>query len=334
MLNGLLLINLGTPDNPSTSAVRRYLRLFLTDKRVVDLPFPLRSLLVYLCILPFRPRQTAKNYQAIWTKEGSPLLYHSQQLADHLQHRLGKKYKVALGMRYGTPSLQHALQALSQCQHLTILPLYPHYSSAATGSSIEKILQLIARQQTHPTINLIRDFYSHPSFINAQACLIKPYLHDHEYLLFSYHGIPERQILRSGCKQVCKTSCPSTLNNPVCYRAQCHHTTQKLSQTLELSENQYGMSFQSRLGKTPWIQPYTDTRLKQLRQQGIKRLAIACPSFVADCLETLEEIGLRAREEWHQMGGETLTLIPSLNADDLLVEAIVDICGLNRLNNQ
>ncbi|MBA3537727.1 MAG: ferrochelatase [Tatlockia sp.] len=326
MKKGLLLINLGTPANPHKAAVRRYLAEFLSDKRVIDLPALLRYPLVYGTILPFRPKQTAEAYQAIWTKRGSPLLLHSRSLEKKLQARLGDHWQVSLGMRYGEPSLEDGLAQLKHCKDLTILPLYPQYSSAATGSSLERVLGLIATQNVHPSITLIRDFYQDSGFIAAQAALIQPQLAEHDYLLLSYHGLPERHLIKSGCPKICATDCASiTETTQTCYRAQCYASSRAIANKLGLSEEQYGLSFQSRLGKTPWIKPYTDEVLPELINKGIKKLAVACPSFVADCLETLEEIGIRAKEQWHKLGGERLTLIPCVNDTDRWIDGIITL---------
>ena len=320
MKKGLLLINIGSPDSPDIPAVRRFLREFLSDKRVIDLPILLRYILLYAFILPFRPRQSAKAYQAVWTDHGAPLLCYSEQLRDKLQQRLGIEYQVELGMRYGRPSIQAALQQLKACEHIIVLPLYPQYSSAATGSSIEKVLQLLTSNTVFPSMTIIRDFYNHPAFIHAQAELIRPYLPNHDYVLFSYHGLPERHLLKAGCQTICTGTCPTPLKTQGCYRAQCFETSRLLADSLQL--NTFSSAFQSRLGRTPWIKPYTDEILKTLAESGIKRLAIACPSFVTDCLETLEEIGIRAKEQWLQLGGEQLTLIPCLNDHELWIDAI------------
>ncbi len=329
MKNGLLLINLGTPSSPHLKAVRKYLAEFLSDKRVIDLPLWLRYPLIYGTILPFRPKQTSKAYQAIWTENGSPLLKNSRNLELKLQERLSDDWQVCLGMRYGQPSLEEGLKQLIACKNLTILPLYPQYSSAATGSSLEAVLEIVAKQNTHPSLTIISDFYEEPEFINAQAAVIQPYLEGHEHLLLSYHGLPERHLKKSGCFTICATDCPPMSNtNQKCYRAQCYATTRALAKKLALQEGNYSMSFQSRLGKTPWIKPYTDEVLTNLITKGIKRVAIACPSFVADCLETLEEIGIRAQESWVKSGGEKLTLIPSVNHSDLWVEGLVSLINL------
>lgn len=320
--NGLLLINIGSPESPDVPAVRRYLRAFLSDKRIIDLPYLLRMVILYGFILPFRPKRSAHAYQAIWTATGSPLLNHSNALAQAVQAQLGTQYNVAIGMRYGKPSISDALEQLKNCAHITVLPLYPQYSSAATGSSIECVLQTLAPNMVFPSLTIIRDFYQHPAFLHAQAEQIKPYIKHHDHVLFSYHGLPENQLKKAGCKPVCVTTCPPlSAANQGCYRAQCLQTSAKLAQTLDLKN--YSTSFQSRLGRTPWIKPYTDEVLAELVKTGVKRLAVACPSFVADCLETIEEIGIRAKEQWHQLGGEELTLIPCMNHDALWVDAVV-----------
>ncbi|KTD65861.1 ferrochelatase [Legionella shakespearei] len=326
MQEGLLIINLGTPSHPDRKAVRAYLSEFLTDKRVIDLPALIRYVLVYGFILPFRTKQSTHAYQSIWSEQGSPLLCHSQNLASQLQARLSPEFKIALGMRYGKPSIKTALDELKDCASITVLPLYPQYSSAATGSSIEEVIRLLSMQEVIPSLNIIRDFYQHPGYIKAQAALIKENLGEDQHLIFSYHGLPERQINKSGCHTVCKESCPPvSVTNQGCYKAQCYETSRQLADELQLHTGQYSTSFQSRLGKTPWIKPYTDEVLTELAAQGIKNLAICCPSFVADCLETLEEIGLRAKEQWIESGGKEFNLIPCLNDSPAWIEAIIDI---------
>ncbi len=329
MKNGLILLNIGTPDAPDTASVRRYLREFLSDKRVIDLSAPLRYLILYAFILPFRPQRSAHAYQAVWTKEGSPLMTNSLILQSKLQKHLGENYDVVIGMRYGKPSIHQALNQLAHCEHITVLPLFPQYSSAATGSAIEKVMDELRKKAIFPSLQIIRDFHQHPDFISAQAAQIKPYLANHDYILFSYHGLPENHLKKGGCNPVCANACPSTM--PIdkgCYRAQCLQTTSLLADRLSLTH--YSSSFQSRLGRTPWIKPYTDFVLPELASKGIKRLAVACPSFALDCLETLEEIGIRAREQWLELGGETLTLIPCLNAEDGWIKVIASIIESHR----
>lgn len=325
MKNGLLLINLGTPNSASLYSVGCFLREFLTDKRVISLPTLFRFLLVYGFILPFRTKRTTRAYQAIWSEKGSPLLHHSQDLKHKLQTRLAGKCQVALGMRYGNPSLETALLALKDCEKIVILPLYPQYSSAATGSSIAKVLEWFAAKITIPELRVIRDFHKHPRFIEAQAALIKPKLQACDYVLFSYHGLPENQLRQGGCSVICSKACPFPAADKGCYRAQCLQTTTLLAQALNLSKQHYESSFQSRLGKTAWTKPYTDEMLISLSARNIKNLLIVCPSFVTDCLETLEEIGISAQKKWHQLGGNQLTLVPCLNDSDPWINAIVEI---------
>lgn len=323
MKKGLLLINLGTPSAPTTSAVRRYLRIFLSDSRVINLPAPLRYILLYGIILPTRPKQSAKAYQKIWNEKGSPLLVHSTALKDKVQSELGSSWQVELGMRYGEPSIDDALNRMAYCDEITILPLYPQYSSAATGSSIEYTLNKLKQKDVFPTLTIIRDFHNHDHFIKAQANLIKPYQDAHDFILFSYHGVPENQLLTGPCKNLCQTSCSKQSDKYAgCYRAQCHRTTKAITNLLNLSPDSFQTTFQSRLGRTKWIEPYTDEVLDSLYRQGVRKLAVTCPSFVADCLETLEEIGIRLKEQWLSIGGKDLTLIPSLNDDHLFVQAI------------
>lgn len=327
---GILLINLGTPDAPNKKAIRRYLREFLSDPRVIDLPAMARWLLLNCFILPFRPKQTSHAYQQIWTPQGSPLLLNSQQLSHALQEKLGTDFCVRLGMRYGSPSLSMALHQLQQqrCEKIIILPLFPQYSSAASGSAIEKTLSIIKQWHEIPDLEIITDFYQHPAFIHAQQQVIQTSLKDFnpDLLLFSYHGLPERQLNQTNCHQSecnLKTICPrSQAINRFCYRHQCYVTSEKIAEALGLEKSQYVTSFQSRLGKTPWIRPYTDEQLKILAKHGIKKLAIVCPSFVADCLETLEEIGIRAKKQWLDTTGNEFKLIPCLNAETTWVSAI------------
>ncbi|WP_419420313.1 ferrochelatase [Legionella sp. D16C41] len=325
MKNGLLLINLGTPKSPAPVDVRRYLKQFLADKRVINLSAPLRYILLYTLILPFRPKQSSHAYKSIWTEEGSPLLVNHQRLVNKLKTKLTDT-KVALAMQYGEPSINEALEVLKSCSQITILPLYPQYSSAATGAALEKTLKLLAKRPTHPSLLIMRDFFNHPSFLQAQAAAIKPYIEKHDHLLFSYHGIPERHLKEIGCKNICQTCPPIEEANSICYKAQCQQTTTELAKILALPAEKFSMSFQSRLGRTPWIKPYTDFILPDLAKRGIKKLAITCPAFVADCLETLEEIGIRAREQWLSLGGEEFTLIPCLNDNNEWVQAIIEIC--------
>lgn len=325
MATGILLINLGTPDAPEVTAVRRYLRQFLTDQRVIDLPAVLRYLLVYCFILPFRPAKSSAAYRAIWEEQGSPLLKNSKTLKNKLQKELGAEFKVTLGMRYGQPELGTAIKSLSDCERIVILPLFPQYSSAATGSAVAMSMQLLSKNINIPQITVLNYFYQKTAFIDALTARMRAYVENHDFILFSYHGLPVRQVEKSGCASVCHDNCPTTVFPRYCYRAQCFHTTELLAQKLGLKIECYATAFQSRLGKTPWIEPYMDSMLADLSKKGVKSLAICCPSFVADCLETLEEIGIRARQRWFELGGERFTLIPCLNDDDLWVKGLAEL---------
>lgn len=323
MKKGILLINLGTPNKANHLSVFRYLNIFLRDKRVIDLPLLLRYALLYGFILPFRTSIATKAYRAIWSPQGSPLLYHSNNLVKALITKLPNTYKVKLGMRYGEPSIASALQDLQDCEEIVILPLYPQYASAATGSAIEHSLDLIKKWNSIPKITIISYFYNHPSYIQAQADHMKKWIKSHDHILFSYHGLPERQLTAT-CNSPCKTDC-KPINHTNCYRAQCFATSDLLIKSLSLNPTQVTTAFQSRLGKTPWIKPYTDEVLTKIAANGVKKLLVVCPSFVVDCLETLEEIDIRMRKQWLDLGGEQFTLVPSLNETESWVNSITTI---------
>ncbi len=324
---GILLINLGTPNNCDANSVRKYLAEFLMDPYVIDIPLPLRLLLVKGIILNTRPKQSAVAYQRIWTEKGSPLLTHTINLAEKLQQFTDDV--IAVGMRYGEPNIEHAVDQLKHCNAIHIVPLYPQYSTAATQTAIDK-----ARQQLHKinytgVITITREFFSHPQFIAAQCKKIQPVLTPDRHLLLSYHSLPIKQLNKvSQCAKVCARSdaCPSISNiNKDCYRAQCYATSAAIAAQLDLTSEQYSVAFQSRLGKLPWIQPYTTDHLSALIQRDIKNICIACPSFFVDCLETLDEIGNEMRELWHQLGGNELHLIPCLNDSDTAVELLISL---------
>ena len=324
-----LLVNLGTPHDPSVGSVRRYLREFLMDSRVIDLPTWLRCLLVYGAILPFRPFKSAKAYQKIWTSQGSPLAWHTKALTKAVGNALGDDYCVVSAMRYGKPSITKAVATLANCQQVVVLPLFPQYSSAATGSAIAAVLAAYEKKGCIPKLTIINQFYDDAGFIQAHADQLAPYLkEDKAFLLFSYHGLPQRHIDKGNCQAHCdrQSACPAIAqHNQTCYRAQCYQTSRRIAQQLKIDENRYTTSFQSRLGRLPWITPYTDDKLLALANQGVQHLVIACPSFVADCLETLEEIGMAARDRWQALGGKSFTLVPCLNTQPAWVNAILKI---------
>ena len=325
MKKGILLINIGTPDQPDTKSVRRYLKEFLSDPRVVDIPAIPRWLLVNLLILPFRARKSAAAYQEIWCKQGSPLLVHTKNLCSSLVKELGPDYKVVFGMRYGQPTIEHALENLKDCSSINIIPVFPQYSSAATGSAIEKALKVLQSNWNMPAIKVLNEFYAQPGFITSYVDLIRQSLAEKkvDMLLFSYHGLPERHIDKSKCAAACDhlQACPAmAADNEYCYRAQCYATSDLIAKELNLSPVLYRVAFQSRLGRTPWIKPYSDLLLPELIQSGVKSIAVVSPSFVSDCLETLEEINIRMRAQWQALGGEEFVFVPCLNDSETWVK--------------
>jgi ferrochelatase len=316
----VLLVNLGTPDAPRPPEVRRYLREFLGDPRVIDLPAPLRRLLLEAVILPFRPRRSAEAYAKIWTDAGSPLLVHGRALTEALGKTLGSAFRVELGMRYGRPTLGDALDALRGTDSIVVVPLYPQYASSSTGSTLERVFGLAARRADLPPLSGLAPFFTDVGFVRALASVTRPLLGEH--LLLSYHGLPERQARRGGPDCLQRPDCCDGPPGPACYRAQCFATSRALAAELGLDTSRHSTCFQSRLGRAAWIGPSLEERLDALRGEGVARLSVVCPSFVADCLETLEEIGIRARETWRGLGGDELTLVPCLNARPEWVDAL------------
>jgi len=329
-LTGVFLINLGTTDSPAIKDVRRYLREFLMDERVMDIPFWKRFLLINLIIAPFRAPQSAKAYQQLWTPEGSPLKIYGHQLKFLLQKSLGAEYFVEFGMRYQNPSIKNTLNEFEKrhIKNLIIIPLYPQYASASTGSTIEEILKQVKKWEVLPHMHIINKFANNPLFIKCFADIGRKYLNQFSYdhVLFSYHGLPERQIKKASFHDYCQLNnkCCSSYHgkNQYCYRAQCFETTRLLVKELGLSKDQYTVCFQSRLGKTPWIQPYTDNIIPTLPKQGKKSVLVFSPSFIADCLETTVEIGIEYKHLFQEAGGERWDLVESLNTEPLWVECL------------
>jgi ferrochelatase len=335
---GVLLVNLGTPASPATRDVRRYLREFLSDPLVMDIPALPRWLILHCFILPFRPRKSAAAYQKIWTAEGSPLLVHGERLRDGVARALGEGYAVELAMRYGEPAIAGAVERLASAgvARWVVLPLFPQYSAATTRSAVEKVVAELARAG-HFSPRVLGAFYDDAGFLAAFGAVARPHLDAFrpDHVLFSYHGLPERQVQAADATQAhclaSETCCDAVSDvNRDCYRAQCFATTRSLAQALGLGPGDHSLSFQSRLGRTAWIQPYTDRVLPELAARGVKRLAVVCPAFVADCLETLEEIAIRGREQWLELGGEALELVPSLNAEPAWVEAVAAMVERSR----
>jgi len=330
MKTGVLLINLGTPDSPKTSDVRKYLSQFLNDPRVIDINPVGRFLLVNGIIVPFRSPKSAKLYQHIWTKEGSPLLINSIKAKTLLQAALGDSFVVELGMRYQSPDMESALNKLREAQvkKIIMIPMYPQYASSSTGSSIEEAIRIIAKWEVTPSVEVISKFYDNPDFIDACVDVAKKYdRNDYDYYLFSYHGLPERHIMKGATHyggNTCNmgSCCDSiTKNNQYCYRASCFETTRQLVKRLNIPEGKYETTFQSRLDDK-WIKPYSDKVIIQKAKEGKKKMLVFSPAFTADCLETIYEIGTEYNEIFKAHGGEKITLVESLNDNPKWIEAL------------
>jgi ferrochelatase len=338
----------GTPDSHQVSDVRKYLAEFLMDPLVIDIPFVARLALIYGIILPLRPKKSAAAYQKIWTERGSPLLFHLVDLGEKVAKTLGSDFQVEIAMRYGRPTLESAMKRLqaANVKKIKVLPLYPQYSLAATESSIVKAKEIAKSLGVLNRLEILPAFYKDKRFISSFAQIAENSLRDfkHDYILFSFHGLPERHIKKTerGSKMTCFQSegcCEKiTDENRDCYRAQSFATAHAVAEKLGLSKadfgKKYSVSFQSRLGRTPWIKPYTDLVFGDLVKQGIKRLAVVCPSFVADCLETVEEIEIRGQESFISFGGEALKLVPSLNSSQAWVKAVSDFAREPHSMNQ
>ncbi|MEE9298963.1 MAG: ferrochelatase [Acidimicrobiia bacterium] len=331
---GVLLLQLGTPDSTKVSDVRTYLREFLSDPRVLDMPGPARALLLNVVILPFRPRRSAKQYEKIWTEEGSPLTIHTDALTSRVQEILGDSYRVVYGMRYQNPPIRQAVDHLiaDGCDRIVVLPLFPQYASASTGSALEKALQVIGERWNLPDVVTVGAFYDEVGYLRAVAEVARPYLEafQPDHVLLSYHGLPEKQVKKSdstGEWCLASESCCDRITeaNRFCYRAQCFATTRGLAAELELQAGKFSTTFQSRLAGQKWIEPYTDVELPKLYESGVGRIAVLTPSFTADCLETLEEIGIRLRAQWEQLGGEDFLVVPCVNAERVWASAAADM---------
>jgi ferrochelatase len=333
-MKGLLLCNLGTPDQPTSTAVRRYLREFLSDPRVLDMSPVGRWLLLNGVILPLRSRKSAAAYRKIWTDRGSPLRWHSDDLLEAVRERLGSEWVVELGMRYQNPSMADALERLrgAGVDRIVVFPLYPQLAASTTGSTLVEVMRLAAGAWSPPILSFVGPFYDEPAFLDVFAAQGAPLVKSEkpDCVLFSFHGLPERHVRKSdpsGRYCLASKDCCSTLGaaNRGCYRAQCFATATALAARLGLSPGAWRVSFQSRLGRARWIEPHTDGVLRQLAAEGKKRLLVFCPAFVADCLETLEEIGIRGVEQFRAAGGEALTLVPSLNSSGAWADAVATL---------
>jgi protoporphyrin/coproporphyrin ferrochelatase len=329
---GVLLVNVGSASAPTPAAARSFLREFLCDGHVVDMPAPLRWLLVNLVIVPSRARHCAEMYRSIWRDDGSPLLAISEQVRTGIAERMPEAH-VAAAMRYGVPSLEDGLEQLAAAgvERIVAAPLFPQYANATTGSIEDRLGVLAKRRTATPEPTFLRPFHANDAFIEAWAELVGESLAGwpHDHILLSYHGLPVSHIRKADKSGTCLTQsdCCATLTstNQDCYRAQCFATSRALAKALNLSEGSYTTSFQSRLGRRPWIGPATADVLRQIASAGHRRLAVICPSFTADCLETLLEIDVEARKMFLDAGGQDFFLVPSLNADARWLDALTSM---------
>ena len=328
---GVLLVNLGSPDSPAVGDVRRYLREFLMDGRVLDAPWPIRFGIVHFAILPRRPHESAEAYHKIWTPEGSPLVVTSQRVTQALRQRIA--WPVELAMRYQNPSIPKAIGLLKAkgITRLLVVPLFPHFAMSSFETAAERVRQVAAREAPGMQVEIVAPYFEHPHYIKALAASARPHLgEDYDQLLFSFHGIPERHLRKSdpthshclGHADCCQRPSPA---HATCYRHQCFRTVEAFVREMGIPQDRYCVSFQSRLGRDPWLQPYTDQELARLARKGVKRIRVMCPAFVSDCLETIEEIGLRGRETFLEAGGEDFKLIPCLNEHPAWIDALTQL---------
>ena len=328
---GVLLVNLGTPDSSDTNDVRRYLGEFLMDPRVIDINAVLRAVLVKGVIVPFRSPKSAKLYRKIWSEEnGSPLLHYSKLQHQALQHRLGDGYQVELAMRYQNPTIESALSRLKSAlvDSIQVIAMFPQYASASTGSVYDKVMELVRKWPTIPSLSFVNSFHDNELMIDTFAGNGRKYEPEtYDHVLFSFHGLPQRQLIKCDhTHNFClKTDgCCNTLNdiNKYCYSAQAHHTALLIAQSLNISVDKYTICFQSRLGNDPWVQPYTSEVVAELAREGKKRLLVFCPAFVSDCLETVYEVTEEYGAEFKALGGEHMQLVESLNDSPTWIDAL------------
>jgi len=323
----VLLINLGSPDKPTVPAVYRYLTQFLNDPRVIDIPALGRWILVNLIIVPIRCFASTKIYKKLWTEEGSPLIVYGHRIKEQLQAKLGEDADVYLAMRYQNPSIRSQVKEMEKHLYtkIVVIPLFPHYASASTGSAVQKAMEEIAKMYVIPQVEIIDDYYDLPELIEIQAenaQKLDPASYDH--IIMSYHGLPMRQLNKVYPEGLCDHhDCEHGVEgaNRYCYKAQCYTTTHLIAEKLGLKPEQYSVGFQSRLGKG-WVTPFTDKLIEERAEKGDKRLLVFSPAFVSDCLETTIEIGDEYQEDFEKLGGEKVQLVPSLNDDPRWVAAL------------
>ena len=324
----VLLINLGTPDSPSVKDVRKYLFEFLNDPRVIDINPIGRFFLVNFIIVPFRAPKSAKIYKELWTPEGSPIMIYGESVKEKLQKELGNDFEVELAMRYKNPNLVEVCARMEKrgYEKIIILPLFPQYASASTGSAIDKAMKLISKWWVIPEIKIISQFYDNEDYLNCVIEQSKKYnLSDYDHILFSYHGLPVRQVdkVYSDGKPCDDHKCDEEINedNKYCYKATCYATTRLLAEKLNLPKERYTVCFQSRLDKD-WLEPFSDKVVEEWAKKGAKKLLVFSPAFVADCLETTVEIGIEYQNIFKEHGGEKVQLVESLNDHPMWIDAL------------
>jgi ferrochelatase len=326
---GVLLINLGTPDSPSVKDVRSYLSQFLNDPRVIDIPWLLRKILVNLIIVPFRAPKSSKIYQKLWTANGSPLLFHSEQVKNLLQMELDG-FEVHLAMRYKNPSIPNVLEQMRKANYkrIIVIPMFPQYASASTGSALDEVMRVIRSWWVIPELKIISQYYDHPDFINAFVARGEKYkISDYDHVLFSYHGLPERQVDKVYNEGLCADhDCENAITeeNKFCYKATCYATTRLLVERMKIPKEKYTVCFQSRLDKK-WLRPFSDEVVKACAEKGMKKILVFSPAFTADCLETVIEIGEEYQEIFKEHGGEKIQLVESLNEHPLWIRCLKDL---------
>jgi len=311
--SAILLINLGTPDSPTPQAVRRYLRQFLSDPRVIEIPRALWLPILYAFVLTSRPKQSARKYASIWSSEGSPLRVHTERQARLLAERFGAEVRVDFAMRYGLPSIPDTLARLKSegCERVLVFPLYPQYAASSTASALDQVAEFVQKTRNVPELRVVKEFHDHPAYIDALAGLVRDHWRQFgrpDKLVMSFHGLPRYTLARG---------------DPYC--GECHQTAHLLAQRLELADGQWRATFQSRFGRTEWIKPYTALTLSDYGLQGVRRVDVVCPGFVADCLETLEEIGIEVKNAFLDSGGTEFHLLPCLNERADWIDALAAI---------
>jgi ferrochelatase len=330
MKSAVLLVNLGTPDSPSVKNVRSYLSQFLNDPRVIDIPWLLRKILVNLIIVPFRAPKSAKIYQRLWTENGSPLLYFGVRVKELLQKELGSEFDVHLAMRYKNPSIPDVLEVIRKKNYkrIIVLTLFPQYASASTGSALDEVMRVIRKWWVIPELKIVSQYYDHQKFIEAFVARGKQYNFDeYDHILFSYHGLPERQVDKVYDEGLCADhNCENeiTEENKFCYKATCYANTRLLSRELNIPQEKYTVCFQSRLDQK-WIKPFSDDVVKECGEKGMKKILVFSPAFTADCLETIIEIGEEYQELFHEHGGEKVQLVESLNDHPLWIQCMKEL---------